>query len=346
METRVGLDDTLVGRAAASATSLAVPDIGKAPPDAHLDQLAWAGWRSMLAVPLLREDRILGALVVRRRTTGEFSKQITELLETFASQSALAIQNARLYQELSLKTRELADWNQQLEDRVEEQVTQLDRMARLKRFLSPQVADLIVSSGEESFLESHRQEITVVFCDLRGFTSFAETVEPEVTMRVLSEYHEALGDLVFHFQGTLERFTGDGLMVFFNDPMPCTDAPLRSVQMGVAMRDRIGELAEGWRRSGHDLGFGVGIAQGYATLGRVGFGGRFDYAAIGTVTNLAARLCDAADAGQVLVSQRVHAAVEDVVVSNEISELQLKGFSRPVTAYEIARVADAEQERA
>jgi class 3 adenylate cyclase len=346
METRVGLDDTLVGRAAASATSLAVPDIGKAPPDAHLDQLARAGWRSMLAVPLLREDRILGALVVRRRTTGEFSKQITELLETFASQSALAIQNARLYQELSLKTRELADWNQQLEDRVEEQVTQLDRMARLKRFLSPQVADLIVSSGEESFLESHRQEITVVFCDLRGFTSFAETVEPEVTMRVLSEYHEALGDLVFHFQGTLERFTGDGLMVFFNDPMPCTDAPLRSVQMGVAMRDRIGELAEGWRRSGHDLGFGVGIAQGYATLGRVGFGGRFDYAAIGTVTNLAARLCDAADAGQVLVSQRVHAAVEDVVVSNEISELQLKGFSRPVTAYEIARVADAEQERA
>ena len=154
-------------------------------------------------------------------------------------------------------------------------------------------------------------------------------------MAVLGEYHTALGDLVFRFDGTLERFTGDGLMVFFNDPMPCPDASIRSVRMGVAMRNRVADLAEGWHRSGHDLGFSVGIAQGYATLGRVGFEGRFDYAAIGTVTNLAARLCDAADAGQILVSQRVHAAVEDLVVSTQVSELQLKGFSRPVTAYEI-----------
>ena len=233
------------------------------------------------------------------------------------------------------QAKELAEWNRELEKRVEEQVAQIDRMGRLKRFLSPQLADLVVSSGDESFLESHRCEITVVFCDLRGFTAFAETVEPEVTMAVLREYHTALGDLVFRFDGTLERFTGDGLMVFFNDPMPCPDASIRSVRMGVAMRDRVADLAEEWRRSGYDLGFSVGIAQGYATLGRVGFEGRFDYAAIGTVTNLAARLCDVADAGKVLVSQRVHAAVEDFVVSNQLSELPLKGFSRPVTAYEI-----------
>ncbi len=230
---------------------------------------------------------------------------------------------------------ELAEWNRQLEERVEKQVAQLDRMGRLKRFLAPQVADLIVSSGDESFLESHRREITVVFCDLRGFVPFAETVEPEVTMSVLAEYHEALGDLVFRFEGTLERFTGDGVMVFFNDPIPCTDAPLRSVRMGVAMRNRVADLADSWRRSGHDLGFAVGIAQGHATLGSVGFGGRSDYAAIGTVTNLADRLCGAAAPGQILVSQRVHAAVEGLVVSTQVSELQLKGFSRPVTAYEI-----------
>ena len=169
------------------------------------------------------------------------------------------------------------------------------RMGRLKRFLAPQVANLIITSGDESFLESHRREITVVLCDLRGFVPFAETVEPEVTMGVLGEYHEALGDLVFRFEGTLERFTGDGLMVFFNDPMPCDEPPLRAVRMAVAMRNRVGELEERWRRSGHDLGFAVGIAHGYATLGRVGFGGRFDYAAIGTVTNLASRLCDSSE---------------------------------------------------
>lgn len=333
--TKVGLHDTLVGRAASTGTSLAVPDIGRAPPDNHLSQLTQAGWCSMLAVPLVRENRILGALVVRRRRTGEFSTEITELLETFASQSALAIHNARLFQTIRKQAAELAEWNRELESRVEEQVAQIDRMGRLKRFLSPQLAELIVSSGDESFLESHRREITVVFCDLRGFTAFAETTEPEETMTVLRQYHEALGELVFRFEGTLERFTGDGLMVFFNDPMPCSDAAIRSVRMGVAMRKDVADLVEGWRRSGHDLGFSVGIAQGYATLGRVGFEGRFDYAAIGTVTNLAARLCDAADAGKMLVSQRVHAGVEDLVSATEVRDLKLKGFSRPITAYEI-----------
>ena len=333
--TKVRVDNTLVGRAASTGTSLAVPDIGRAQPDNHLSQLKQAGWRSLLAVPLVREDRILGALVVRRRRTGDFSEEITDLLETFASQSALAIHNARLFHTVRKQASELAEWNRELESRVEEQVAQIDRMGRLKRFLSPQLAELIVSSGDESFLESHRREITVVFCDLRGFTAFAETTEPEVTMNVLRQYHEVLGDLVFRFEGTLERFTGDGLMVFFNDPMPCSDPAIRAVRMGVAMRNDVAELAEGWRRSGHDLGFSIGIAQGYATLGRVGFEGRFDYAAIGTVTNMAARLCDAAAAGQMLVSQRVHAEVEDLVLSTAVRDLQLKGFSRPVNAYEI-----------
>ena len=336
--TKVGLHDTLVGRAASTGTSLAVPDIGRAPPDSHLSQLARAGWRSMLAVPLVRDDRILGALVVRRRRTGEFSTEIKELLETFASQSALAIHNARLFETIRKQATELAEWNRELESRVEEQVAEIDRMGRLKRFLSPQLAELIISSGDESFLESHRREITVVFCDLRGFTAFAETTEPEETMTVLRQYHEVLGELVFRFEGTLERFTGDGLMVFFNDPMPCSDAAIRSVRMGVAMRNDVADLVKGWRRSGHDLGFAVGIAQGYATLGRVGFEGRFDYAAIGTVTNLAARLCDVAEAGKMLVSQRVHAGIEDLVLSTELSDLHLKGFSRPITAYEIVEL--------
>jgi class 3 adenylate cyclase/putative methionine-R-sulfoxide reductase with GAF domain len=336
--TRVGLDDTLVGRAASTRASIAVTDIDEAPGDAHLAQLSRAGWRSMLAVPLVREDTILGALVVRRRTVGAFSPKVIELVETFASQSALAIQNARLFQQLELASRQLTQWNQELEQRVESQVEQIERIGRLKRFLSPAVADLIVSGGDESFLESHRREITVVFCDLRGFTSFAETVEPEDTMSVLREYHAALGELVFHYEGTLERFTGDGLMVFFNDPVACADGPARAVRMAVEMRARIGDIARGWRRQGHVLGFGVGIAQGYATLGRVGFEGRYDYAAIGTVTNLAARLCEAASDGQILVTERVLAEVERFVGVEEMEEMTPKGFSRPVIPHNVLSI--------
>ena len=185
------------------------------------------------------------------------------------------------------------------------QVAELERATRLRRFLPPQMAELILDSGDESFLESHRREIVVVFCDLREFTAFAESAEPEEIMSVLSEYHAALGDLVFRFEGTLERFTGDGLMVVFNDPMPCDDPCLRAIRMAVAMRTRVHDLADSWSRHGHDLGFGVGIAQGYATLGRIGFEGRYDYTAIGSVVNLAARLCSAARSGQVLVTERV-----------------------------------------
>ena len=230
---------------------------------------------------------------------------------------------------------ELADWNAELEERVRTQVDELQRVNRLRRFLPPQLASLVIDSGDEGFLASHRREIVVVFCDLRGFTAFAESSEPEEVMAVLSEYHATLGELIDRFEGTLERFTGDGLMVFFNDPLPCDDAAERAVAMAVAMRDRVDELAAGWRRRGNDLGFGIGIAQGYATLGRIGFEGRSDYAAIGSVTNLAARLCDAAGPGQILVAQRVFTAAEGVASGEPVGELELKGFSRPIRTYAV-----------
>ena len=241
----------------------------------------------------------------------------------------------RYHDTIEGQTAELAEWNRTLKQRVQEQVEQLERMGRLRRFLSPQLADLVVSSGDESFLDSHRRDITVVFCDLRAFTAFAETAEPEEVMGVLDDYYQALGDLVTRFEGTLERFTGDGLMVFFNDPLPCEDAPLRAVRMAVAMRNRIQALAQGWARRGYDLALGVGVAQGYATLGRVGFEGRSDYTAIGTCTNLAARLCAEARPWQILLSPRVHASVEEFVTSEPVGELTLRGFSRPVATFNV-----------
>lgn len=233
---------------------------------------------------------------------------------------------------------ELTAWNRELETRVDAQVAQIDRMGRLRRFLSPQLAELIVDSGDESFLESHRREIVVVFCDLRGFTPFAEASEPEEVMGVLQEYHEALGDLIFRFEGTLERFAGDGLMVFFNDPVRCDDGPLRAIRMSLAMRTRVRGLAESWARQGHDLALGIGIAQGYATLGKIGFDGRFDYAAIGSVTNLAARLCADADAWQILVTERVYSAAGSLVVGEDAGSRELRGFSRSVHAFDIRGV--------
>lgn len=236
---------------------------------------------------------------------------------------------------IQTQARELAEWNRTLEERVRAQVEELQRIGRLRRFLAPQVAELIVDSGDETFLESHRREITVVFCDLRGFTAFAEAAEPEEVMRVLREYHEAMGRIIFRYEGTLERFAGDGLMVFFNDPLPCVDAPRRAVQMAIAMRERVRELGVGWRRQGYRLGFGAGIALGYATLGRIGFEGRFDYAAIGNATNLASRLCDEAGDGQVLISQRVYSGVQDVVDVEPMGELSLRGFLRSTPAYNV-----------
>ena len=250
----------------------------------------------------------------------------------------------RYHDTIESQAAELARWNRELEQRVQDQVDALERLGRLRRFLSPQLADVVISSGGESFLESHRREITVVFCDLRGFTGFAETVEPEDVMDVLRQYHAALGELIHQFEGTLERFTGDGLMVFFNDPLPCPDAPERAVRMAVAMRERVATLAAGWSSRGHELGFGIGIAQGHATLGRIGFEGRSDYAAIGSVTNLAARLCAEAGAGQILVSQRVHAATAGLAQAEPVGELELRGFLRPARAYNVLGLDEARAE--
>ena len=239
---------------------------------------------------------------------------------------------------LQAQALELAKWNRTLEQRVADQLTEIERVSRLKRFLSPHVAESVISNGDDRLLESHRRDVAVVFCDLRGFTAFAERAEPEEVMQVLREYHAELGEIIHRFEGTLERFLGDGLMVLFNDPIACTDPALRAVRMAVAMRERVLELAVRWRKLGHDLGFGIGIAEGYATLGRIGFEGRFDYAAIGTVVNLAARLCDDARSGQILVSQRVLSHVEDFVEAEPSGELTIKGLTRPIAVHDICRI--------
>jgi adenylate cyclase len=230
---------------------------------------------------------------------------------------------------------ELAEWNRTLEERVERQLGEMERLGRLRRFLSPQLADLIVSSGSEDLLESHRREITVVFCDLRGFTAFAETAEPEDVMDVLRDYHAAMGELIFRFEGTLKDIYGDGMMVFFNDPVPCPDPAERAVRMAIAMRERTARLARNWSRLGYDLGFGVGIAQGHATMGRIGFEGRFDYGAVGSVVNLASRLCGEAQAGQILISARVQAQIDGSMAVQPVGSLVLKGFHRAVDAFDV-----------
>ncbi|TYL53937.1 adenylate/guanylate cyclase domain-containing protein [Agromyces mariniharenae] len=263
-----------------------------------------------------------------------------ELLARVASLARIK----RYHDTIERQAEELAAWNVELEARVDAQVAELERVNRLRRFLSPQLVDVVLDSGEEGVLASHRREIVVVFCDLRGFTSFAEASEPEEVMGVLAEYHRALGELIYRFEGTLERFTGDGLMVFFNDPLPVDDPAERAVAMAVAMRERVAELAHGWSRQGNDLGFGIGIAQGYATLGRIGFEGRFDYAAIGSVTNLAARLCAVAEAGQILVAQRVYSAAEGLATGEPVGELDLRGFSRPVRAFAITGIDEPKAE--
>jgi len=234
--------------------------------------------------------------------------------------------------------RELAEWNRTLEQRVAEQVAQVERLSRLKRFFSPQLAELMVSGGADDPLKTHRREIIVVFLDLRGFTAFAETAEPEEVMGILRDYHAAMGELVLACEGTLERFTGDGMMVFFNDPVPVENPAERAVRMALAMCERVGELSVAWRKRGFDLALGIGIAQGYATIGQIGFEGRWDYSAIGTVTNLAARLCAEAKPGQILAPQRVVVALEEMIEAEEIGGLVLKGLQRPVQTYNIVRL--------
>ena len=230
---------------------------------------------------------------------------------------------------------ELADWNKNLECRVQEQVQQLERLGRLKRFFAPQLAEMIVDGGADDPLKTHRRELVVVYLDLRGFTAFAESAEPEEVMDILHEYHAAMGKLIQEYEGTLEHFAGDGMMIFFNDPVPVVDAAERAVRMALAMRGRVKELTLRWRKLGHDLDFGVGIAQGYATIGAIGYEGRWEYGAIGSVPNLAARLCGEAKPGEILIAQRLLASVEELVDYEAAGELTLKGFHRPVSAYRV-----------
>jgi adenylate cyclase len=237
---------------------------------------------------------------------------------------------------LQEQTEQLSSWNRLLEERVAEQLTEIERVGRLKRFLAPQVAQMIASSDlPDSVLASHRQEITVLFCDLRGFTNFTETSEPEEVMAVLRDYHENLGELIFRYEGTLERFLGDGIMIVFNDPIPCVDHTERAVRLALDMRERVNALGTQWRRKGHELGFGIGIATGFATVGQIGFQERREYTAIGSVINLASRLCDEAGTGQIVIPARVLASVDQSVKVKTLGELTLKGFDKPLAAYDV-----------
>jgi len=261
------------------------------------------------------------ALVARVRSV----LRVKELHDTVHEQS----------RQLARQAGELAVWNNTLTQRVNDQLVEIERIGRLRRFLSPQIAELVLSSGGDQLLESHRREITALHCDLRGFTGFAEVAEPEEVIQVLRQYHETLGKLIHQYEATLERYAGDGVMVWFNDPLPCPDPCQRAVRMAVKMRAAVAELVAQWCRQGHELGFGIGIAHGYATLGRIGFEGRFDYGAVGTVVNLAARLCSQAADNQILIDRKVLAAVEPMIATEPAGELMLKGLHRPTVAFNV-----------
>ena len=353
----IGEGESILSDAADSGEPIAIADLDHATEQPLREVAVNAGFHSVLVVPLVDQQGTLGSLVVLRRASGAFAGSLTGLMRTFANQAVLAMRNARLFTEVDHKGRELAaahntvqqqaaklqeqteqlrNWNRSLEERVEKQLGEIGRIKRLERFLAPQVAQLIASSdGHDALLDSHRREVTVVFCDLRGFTSFTEATEPEEAMNVLREYHAALGELIHRYEGTLDRFAGDGVMILFNAPIQFADHTKRAVKMAVEMRDVIGALTEKWKNRGHSLGFGVGVAMGYATLGQIGFEQRLEYAAIGSVTNLSSRLCDEAKAGQVVVSRRVYGMVEAFVEARALDDLVLKGFNHPVLAMEI-----------
>lgn len=301
---------TLIGRTLIELRPVHIPDILEDPEYTFWEAQRSGRYRTILGVPMMREGFPIGIFVVWRREVRPFSEREIGLLTTFADQAALAMENVRLFQT------------------VERQRTELARFA-------PQVASLLSSDEGERLLAGHRREITALFCDLRGFTAFAETAEPEEVLGVLREYHAAVGELAVAHGGTVEHFAGDGLMVFFNDPTPVVDHESAAVRAALAMRERFGELAARWSKRGYDLGLGIGVAVGYASLGRIGFEGRYDYGGVGNVVILAARLSDAARDGQILLSQRLFAAVEEQVDARPIEPLSLKGFSRPVPAYEV-----------
>jgi class 3 adenylate cyclase len=305
---------SVIGRTLLERKPVHIVDVLADPEYLLTDLQEAGGYRTVFGVPMLRQGVPIGAIAVGRNEVRPFSEAEIGLVQTFADEVVVAIENVRLFQT------------------VERQRTELARFA-------PHVASLLSSDEGEQLLAGHRREITALFCDLRGFTAFAETAEPEEVLGVLRQYHLTVGELVVAHAGTVEHFAGDGLMAFFNDPVPIPEHQLAAVRTAVELRERFGTLAADWRKRGYELGLGVGIAAGYATLGRIGFEGRYDYAAIGNVVILASRLSDAASPGEILVSQRVHAAVGDRAVAEAVQELQLKGFSRPVDAFQVIAVA-------
>ena len=301
---------TGAGRTAVTGEPVHIPDVFDDPEYAYPGPF---GYRALLGMPIMFDEDLVGVVILVRREPQAFSDAHIALVQTFADQAAIALTNARLL------------------EAVERQ------RAELSRFVSPQVAELITSEGGESLLAGHRAYITCLFCDLRGFTAFAETAAPEELFEVLRDYQGTLGRLIPAYGGTLEHFAGDGLMVFFNDPLPLSDHELGAVRLALAAHERFDELAAAWRKRGIDLGLGIGIEAGHATLGRIGFEGRYDYGAVGPVTNLASRLSTNANGGQTLIGPRVFAAVDESVETASVGELDLQGFARPVAAYEVLR---------
>jgi len=301
------------GRVMMTRKPVHIPDV-RADPDYSFPMPEVGGHRTLLGVPVLVEDELVGVIGLARTDMRPFDQGEIDLVATFADQCAVAIVGAELFETVERQKAELA------------------------RFVSPEVAALVSSDEGAQLLAGHRAYITVVYFDLRGFTSFAESAEPEELINVVREYHGAAGELVLAHGGTLEHFAGDGLMVFFNDPVPVREHELQAARLACAMRERIGALAAGWRKRGYELGLGAGVAVGHATLGRIGFEGRYDYGALGSVTNLASRLSDEATSEQILLSQRAYAALEERVEARPVAELQMKGFARPVKAYELLQV--------
>jgi adenylate cyclase len=305
--------------------------------DLHFDMDDGAAWVILLDVTGERDAA---------RRMQQKAYDMTLLQERLQAANAALLATQRELEssrdQVRAQAEELAVWNRTLEERVATQLSDLERMARLKRFLAPALAELIVSSGNERILESHRRDIAVLFCDLRGFTAFAESAEPEEVMALLHDYHQALVPLIQAFEGTLDRFVGDGLIVYFNDPLPCPNPAERAVRLSVAMRAAVAAISETWRRRDYEIGFGIGIAQGFATLGQIGVEGRFDYSAIGTVINTAARLCEAAKDGQILVTSRVAAAVGETAVVRDIGTLTIRGLKRPLAVSNVEGVRTME----
>jgi class 3 adenylate cyclase len=302
------------GRVALTKRPVHIPDV-----DADSDYTyegSQRHYRSLLGLPILAEEDLVGVFGLSRRDVRPFASDEIDLMAAFADQSAIAISTARLFETIERQKAEIA------------------------RFVSPEVAELVSSERGAQLLAGHRAYITIVYFDLRGFTAFVETAEPEELIDVIGDYHSAAGELVRAHGGMLEHFAGDGLMVFFNDPVPVADPELRAARLALAMRDRVGNLADGWHKRGYELGLGAGIAVGHATLGRIGFEGRYDYGALGSVTNLAARLSDQATAGQILLSQRAYAAIDDRVEATPVGELDVKGFARSVQAFELIRLRE------